>query len=593
MTVEIAGAAASSVDDRLAEMFRLDGGGSSRLRHSVVLPDSWVTRCSALIEQSGVTAQIAAWRSEDRTAKGPGGRPASLNDQTVLVLLTILAFEHSPLLLTRMTELLCHRLSDEAKRALGVSKAHASDQDWYNRLWRATRSLLTVLDPFPGPRNRRLSRDEFAAVKAARDPSRSAEKQDRLDWVCNQLIEVSLHLVSREVRRRWKGNICIDATLVPAFGKRGTASAPTRSAYVSIEPDAAWYVREGDHRDVAAKGRKASERRAWGWEATLAIQSTNDPAGVPDFPLLVAGITFAKPGHDVSGHGIKTFSSIRERGHPPGYAIADRAYFPNSKAERLQLPMRALGYDLVFDYQDNQLGIKNSHAGAIQVEGSWYCPSMPQPLIDATIEHRTAKTIDEPTWRQRVEQREKYELRRKERPDRDGHVPLRCPAAGPSATVSCPLKPQTENKPGSTRIFITPTHPDRICTNASSVSFPPSVGAKWDQALRFGSPKWQAIYSSSRNTIEGFNGYVKDSSREALGDSSRRRIRGYTAQYLLTTVLVVAANARKIAAFYDRQRKAAATTAAPVKRSKPRRRDRLSNYTTTGADIASDDPPAA
>lgn len=117
-------------DDLLAGLFRFADGGSSRLRHAATLPDSWVARCSALIEQSGVTAQIADWRARDRSASGPGGRPSSLNDQTVLVLLIILAFEHSPLLLTRMTELLCHRLSEKAKETLGVSIAAASDQDW-------------------------------------------------------------------------------------------------------------------------------------------------------------------------------------------------------------------------------------------------------------------------------------------------------------------------------------------------------------------------------------------------------------------------------------------------------------------------------
>ncbi|MDQ2837067.1 MAG: hypothetical protein M3Y42_00640 [Actinomycetota bacterium] len=590
MTAARNSVAESFEDDLLAELFQFADGGSSKLRHSATLPDSWVARCSALIEQSGVAQQIADWRGQDRKTSGPGGRPASLNDHTVLVLLTILAFEHSPLMVTRMTELLCHRLSEKAKQTLGIAIAPASDQDWYDRLWRATRSLLKVIDPFPGPRHRQLTRQEFSTVKASRDPVETAEKQKRLDEVCNQLVEVSLCMVPREVRRRWRGNACIDATLVPAFGKRGTVK---RSDYVSIEPDAAWYVREGDHREVTAEGRRAPKKVMWGWEATFAVQATNDPARVPDFPLLVAGIAFGKPGHDVSGHAIKTFQSIIERGHPAGYAVADRAYFPNSRAELLQLPMRALGYGLVFDYQSDQLGVSDSHAGSIQVEGDWYCPSMPQPLIDATIDYRNAKTIDEATWRQRIEQRGQYALRRKERPDSDGHVPMRCPAAGPSATVSCPLKPLTQDKQGSTRIFITPTHPDRICTNTASVSFPPSAGAKWAQALRYGSPEWQATYSTARNTVEGYNGYIKDSSREALSDSSRRRIRGYAAQYLLVTFLVLAANARKIAAFYDAERKAADTTVAGVKRSRPRRRDRLADFTTPAADTVPDDPPAA
>lgn len=61
-----------------------------------------------------------------------------------------------------------------------------------------------------------------------------------------------------------------------------------------------------------------------------------------------------------------------------------------------QLPVRALGYKPVYDYRVDQLGKQAGTEGAIMVEGTWYCPSMPQDLIDAT-EDLYAERIDRET----------------------------------------------------------------------------------------------------------------------------------------------------------------------------------------------------
>ncbi len=170
---------------------------------------------------------------------------------------------------------------------------------------------------------------------------------------------------------------------------------------------------------------------------------------------------------------------------------------------------------------------------------------------------------------------------------------MACPAAGVSATVNCPLKPSKGKTSGRTRIPVVPAHPDRICTNKASVSFPFSAGAKYAQAIPYGGPEWQAMYSTARNTIEGFNGYVKDANREALDQPGRRRIRGYTAQYLLTTLLVVSANIRKLRAFLAEATADKDGTLKRLTRRAPRRRDRLADHRPTTAPAASGDPPAA
>lgn len=555
------------------------------------ISDERVRAAAEIVDSTGICERLAEWRREDRARAGlhPGGRPGCVSDRGIVVMLLLLAIEHSPLLVSRMAVMVARRLSDEAKTTLGIRDVPGSEGDGpYDRIWRALHSALDVIDPFPAPRNRLLTKVEWDAIVAARDPEDSIRKQARIDWVANALLEASMKMIPREVRRRWKGNVCIDATPVPAFGKRGTTK---KSDWVGIEPDAAWYVREGDHRDPGDDREKSVRKAMWGWETTLSIMATNDPAGTDDLPLLVAAIGFGKPGVGVSSHAVRAFSSIVERGYPAGFAVADRAYFPNSVPSDLQLPLRALGYDLVFDYREDQLGVTEQYGGAIQVEGAWYCPAMPSALVEAAKDYWVHKSLDEATYLARIDQRRAFVLHPKERPDEDGYVPMRCPAAGPSATVLCPLKAPVGRSSGRTRVMITPSHPDRICTNKSSVSFPPTAGAKYAQTLHYGSSEWHAMYSTARNTIEGFNGYVKDPGHEALGDPGRRRVRGYAAQYLFTAILVMAANIRKLRAFLERAARSA--DRVPTRTRLKRRRDRLSPYLPTSIQPTSGDPPAA
>jgi hypothetical protein len=64
------------------------------------------------------------------------------------------------------------------------------------------------------------------------------------------------------------------------------------------------------------------------------------------------------------------------------------------------------------------------------------------------------------------------------------------------------------------------------------------------------------------------NGYLKDGAREALADPQRRRIRGVAAQSVLVSLLLWAANLRKIEGFLVR----VAAEAVGNARRRPRRR---------------------
>jgi len=101
------------------------------------------------------------------------------------------------------------------------------------------------------------------------------------------------------------------------------------------------------------------------------------------------------------------------------------------------------------------------------------------------------------------------------------------------------------------------------------------------------------MYSTARNTIEGFNGYVKDANCEALDQPARRRVRGYAAQYLFAGLLVVSANIRKIQRFLAKARDDEAGVLSITTKRKPRRRDRLADFRPDTGTPATGDPPAA
>lgn len=61
-------------------------------------------------------------------------------------------------------------------------------------------------------------------------------------------------------------------------------------------------------------------------------------------------------------------------------------------------------------------------ASTTYTDCAWYCPQIPQPLIDVTLAYRVNKSIDETTWHSRT-----YLLRPKEKADAGGTTDYRDP----------------------------------------------------------------------------------------------------------------------------------------------------------------------
>lgn len=540
--------------------------------------DTELRRAITIVDSTDLVAELAQWRATDKE-RGVGGRPAAADDRAVMILLIVTLERKRPLLITEIAGYI-QTLSPDAKAEIGLRDHLADGADWYDRIWRAWSRLHTVVDAFPlADRRHPLTVEEFQEEKAARDPVVQDVKRLRLEWLINELIEASNRTIPRHIRGRWAGNTCIDATFVKAF-----ANQQRRRERGSIEPDAWWYRRDGDHRVTQGdlNSGRTIPKLAYGWEAHLVIATSNHPDEQNEFPITVTAMTFDRPGKRTAENTVTAYTQMFARQLPVGVATGDLNYWPAQKADKMQLPLRALGHRNVNDYRSDHLGVQANHAGGIQVEGHWYCPAMPKELIDATLDYRVNHTIDEEMWKARIARRAGFLLKPKENADADGRQPLACPAIGKSATVSCPLRNQSRRDPNAaTRVQITrppkPANQDKICTQ-TRVTFNHDHGAKMRQDIRFGTDEWSAWYGHNRSAIESYNGYIKDDNHELLAAAGRRRLRGRTAQTILTAFHVVAANLRRIDDFLDKHEHIAPPTPLSSRRAGKRRTRSLRDH---------------
>jgi hypothetical protein len=527
-----------------------------------------VAFAAELVDRSGKAPVIEA------ALASPTGRRRPLPVRAVLAALVCLAIDARPLFLTEATRLLFQQASGASRALLGVTGTATTERAFlaaYRRVRYCFHAILSVMDPSGLPKNRRLTPGQLAARTRKMTPAQAAAARQRLEAFINSLLEASISVLDQEEQAAFDGSAGLDATAVPLFS-RGPSK---RSGLCASDPDGGWYVREGDHRDAEDhKGRKRT-KIAWALEATIAT-TARPPGAEPACPNLAIGLALTRPGADPGGTGARVLASAAARGHKASWLGFDRAYTA-ALPRKFHLPARALGYQPVMDYRADQLGIQASTAGAILVEGTWYCPAMPEPLITATAGLRDHAT-GQAAYDAQIAARGPYQLKRKDGPDADGYQRLSCPAAGDHPRLICPLR-ETSLSPrdGRPKIFQPPDDPPKVCRQAA-ITIAPDTGARYRQDLPYATPAWHARYATLRNTIEGLNGYVKDPAHEALAQPARRRVRGIAAQSLFTALLLIAANIRKIRAW----RAQTAQDKTSIARRARRRRTSLADYLPDG-----------
>ena len=576
--------------EALADLLCLPIAGEPSESRRGRLSDRVIKGATYMVRNSHIMELIETYREEDRPPKkNKGGAPRRVDEEIVLVLLIAIVAAGEAPLVSNVAHAYRSRLSTPARNLLGLPVVErATENQIYHRVYRAIHRILAPLDPYPCQRRKRLTRVEIKklhvewetaeftingeVVKADGKPVRRVDScLKRLRTVTNLLLESAFLLLPDDARSAWRGNICIDATVVRAGGKTGEPTKNKRpNDKMSVIPMTGWYKREDDNKKLT--------KLAWGFEAHLAVMAVNDPNEDPDFPLLVIGMSVDTPAVAPAENAFLAAQSIVERGHPAGMCATDLGYFPQSTPSSYQLPMRGLGYGLIGDYKKDQLGIQTQYKGAILVEGNWYSPSMPDALINATRDRRRGD-ISEATYQARIEQRGRYAFRLKEAPRPDGNNVYLCPGRGSGKTARCPIVPQSISGPTTlTLITNPPSNPDKACTNASSVTLPiapnpkkppDDTRAKYYQELRYKTSSWRAMYATLRNTVEGANGYNKDPNWCDIEEAGRRRIRSFAGQAFLLACQILGSNIRKIETFMLKRLSTPSPT--PVLSSKPRR----------------------
>jgi hypothetical protein len=533
----------------------------------------------------GVSDQTVAFAAEliDRSGKAPvieaalarrTGRRRPLPVRAVLTALLCLALDDRPLFLTGATRILFQQLSPASRRLLkvtGTAPTQRAFQNAYRRVRYCFHAICSAADPSPLPKNRRLTGAELKARTKQMTPAQVQAARGRLEAFINALIEASISALTDDEPGAYDGCTGLDATAVPLFS-RGPSR---RTGLCASDPDGGWYVREGDHREREDGKGKPLRKISWALEATIATMA-RPPGAPPAHPDLAIGVALARPGEDPGGTGARVLACAAARGHKASWLGYDRAYTA-ALPERFQLPARALGYRPVMDYRIDQLGIQASTGGAILVEGSWYCPALPGPLITATTRLRD-HAITAGLYDQQITARCPYQLKHKDGPGAHGYQRLSCPATGKHPGLICPLRQASLSpRDGRAKVLQPPPEPPKVCTQ-TAITIAPDIGARYRQDLPYASLAWHNTYAALRNTIEGLNGYVKDAARQALAQPARRRVRGIAAQSVFTALLLIAANIRKIRAW----RALTARGKARITQRARRRRASLRDYLPDG-----------
>lgn len=585
-----------AVAEALAEL-RTDLPSPSR---SVIVADAMVADTMRRLDASGVIDKVEQWAAKD--AKAPGGAPEHFSKRALLVTMFVCARMGWPMLAKTWCDTMFYGFTDEMRVELGIPDTTPErwDADYRNVRTRF-HAIEALIDFSVFPKNRRFSPDRFAELMVERmiymTPERIAEHRDRQLWFINQIVRISHHALPKVIWDRWGGALAVDATPIATYARWPETTNETRKEdrtvlVFSCDEDGGWYVKEGDHGDHG--DGSTLTKLLYGYEHTLTFlcSPTDDERGMVPKLLMAMALPHI-PGESPGNNGRTAVKVAVEAALLHGVKVTlvagDNAYV-NALAEQFAIPLRAMGIDLVLDYNKDQTGLQGSHHGLKIVDGAWYCPAMPEPLVTAKTDHR-AGLINDATYDRRIKDRRPFAARRKALPDPDGTIRMLCPAVGPSGTLRCPHKPRSMLGPKrapahSTKRPRKPKRrvdlndllvdkPPRICRQ-ESVTIPPEARGRFEQGPIYGTEDWRSIYQTMRSTNEGGNGTSKNPAGQNLEEAGSRRIRGQAANALITCFMYSANNLTLIESF--------AKNAKPDENGEPRLKYHpRKNYNTSRA----------
>lgn len=459
-----------------------------------------------------------------------------------------------------------HRLPVAVRRYMKLP-LHEPDRDTsrYMQVQRSFQRLSNLTSPFLGVSGHRRPAHELFDIIDATDPEAAQRRVARGIKLSNLLIEASLRTAPEKYRDAWDGTVCIDATALRVYGKRGSPKGMNRPGFdrnqtLSPESWAYWYYRDGDHGEPSDWKRRKDPFSKFGAEAHLAVQSgpvLENGKTSQAFPKLVAAISLNAPGYSPGEAATTLLASLADRGHPAGEVVSDRLYFPMAKPDVLQRPARALGYEPVHSFPQHALGLRGNYKGMLFIDGNLYSPGLPKHLYDISIRYEQGE-LGWDEYQTLIAKRAPYLAKLKQSADEHGRMRFSCPALGKYPSVRCPIREfaktaATPNARWNLPIAQVGDQPGgAICEQASvTLEFADDDIARYWQKYQYMSPEWQAHYNGPRNTVEGYNGLVKDDVLGRLDQPGLRRMRGYGKQLIVISLMVSAANMRKVRRFLE------------------------------------------
>lgn len=512
-----------------------------------------VKETTKIIELAGIRELIEEFHREDHPSGR--GRKSHISETSALVALFVAIRVTGTISIQAAADLLIDATHRELE-LMRIEPEALVGAEIYDRLWRAVHRLKDLLDRFPGDRRSRPTKKQLKKINKDR-AKRTAElqiKHERMNRICNQLIDGTWRLLPKELRDRMHGAIALDATAIRMSGMQKNIANMTVEDTASVNYDSGYYVREGNHDGSNAKPGK----RMYAWEIELATMTRNGPKAEIDAPLFIVAMSGHRPGQ-INGEGKRILDSLISRSVPVTSLIADRAYLPGAVPEDLQLPFSAHGSKLVMDYPIDKLGKQTFYRSAdgkhnlVMCDGSWYLATMPETLQEA-----------ESTWAKEKADAAKI----KNKAVRDARL-----AAGHdlvekrrSQRTKYRLTPRGRHNADGSRQYFYPTGLDPIDFDkvtgeqfdiiipGKTVKVPGLLGRdnrkhlKYGQEYEYKSKDWRGWYGL-RNTVESVNSRVKDPQREGLHEPFNRRGRGPWFAELAAALAAASQNLRRLVHF--------------------------------------------
>lgn len=555
-----------------------------------------VQRARDAVRRSGAAAMLDAWDASDRRKRDKfhrGGRSPWLTYEQVLVLRHLCSL-YGHLSYDSITSLLCWGMDRECWDELGIEPRPGDTPSRVaGRVYASCKRLESVIDPHPPSAFfKRRYRHKGAALDAYKKTLHGADveaRKDRAGRFANAFIHISWLLTPEHVRERFRGNVVTDSTYLAAPA-RGHAKAYGPDTWVSSDPFAGYYTREGDHADTdenrKATGVKVLSRLGWGYELTTVVACPNDPTREATFPAMILGIGLDAPGARPAELTVKALAFMREKGIPAGFLAGDRNYGNHPLPGKWALPLLDLGYLQLFDMRKDDLADVRVIDGAALLEGNLYCPliAFNDHLVHATLDFRYGRKVVDPDtgeqaerriswkeWQRLLKERAKYLLTPHGRPRADGTMRFRCPATGDNPTMTCALRRDPDADDGQfpdLRVPL-PDYRGGFCNNrdgfATLKPTPRNAVRPGDptwkpapkelivprhvQRMQFGSPAWGAHYGTFRNIVESVNDTLKNRNAIRFETANARRARGYAATVVYAALAVLAYNLKRLARF--------------------------------------------